>query len=57
MTCPVCGAVVWDDKGERPEQLCLPSTCPAWGTEARYDHEDRTWLPVDAAGYDLKGRQ
>jgi hypothetical protein len=56
--CPACGRPSWDGSGERPTgELCLPSNCHAWRTEARYDHDDQTWLPVDHEGYDLKGRR
>jgi hypothetical protein len=57
-TCPVCGNAVWDGVGERPPgQLCTPASCPAWTTEARYDHDDHAWLPVDDDGVDLKGHR
>jgi hypothetical protein len=57
MNCPICGGIVWNGEGPRPDHLCLPITCLAWSTEARYDHATHSWIPVDADGYDLKGQR
>lgn len=55
MICPVCHRPP-PSETVRGDAACLPSTCPAWNTEARYDRDTRAWLPVDQDGHDLKGR-
>jgi hypothetical protein len=52
--CPVCGRPAIDQ--DTDEEKCAPSRCPAWSTEAVYDHERREWLNTDPDGFVLDGR-
>jgi hypothetical protein len=60
--CPVCGGYPADLVGEAlvvaGEALpaCSSSTCPAWATVAKYDHEAGRWLPLDQDGRAPDGR-
>lgn len=57
--CPCCGRVVARPQQDVPigVELCLPSNCPAWRTEAVWDRSKRVWLPVDDDGYALDGSE
>jgi hypothetical protein len=52
--CPLCGRPpLTSDAKEK----CSPlSDCPAWTTQAVFDHATPTWLPVDPDGFALDGR-
>lgn len=56
-TCPVCGRPASAEDAPIGIPLCMPSSCPAWRTQAVYDHERREWLTTDEDGYVVDGRR